>query len=756
MVFARRVSAKKVRFSCKKLAFLELQRFRRLEYERWVNRRKRAKRVFFLPSVNDEVEELSADSVQRILHQGSAFHFSKDVVVKRSDSLHELLFDGLLNVRRLDGHELVLLASVLVKLSASNHSLLSRALVQCHLRFDSLTLAEVAQISYIIPDLPLHLRESFARQWLPNVACLLRQLECNNLDGSDFTSLAKLSYVMSQFPQKYDNELFTLLSSLPVHNGDDMRLFSRDCSLVCQGMLASGIVNYNFLMDACDVYKTHMNHNVDVLEARFQRRASLSYRRVVFTLEDDASEAPVNMDHLLLLLSACDHFNYHNKELISAVCRYVDCYSLALVSDSRAAEHYRSLAKDSPDGLTAKFAELVRSGRYKHPKNNKQQLRLLLKDLATSLNLRHSPFWGINTICNLASKYVTQRRTFSKLLDFVLRHVKLHVLSIEDKSALSLLCQSFQPFHPRLAVHLANLSPDGGTHTDATRDNKPTVSPDGAVRVRSTGNIGSIDISSAVSNFNDLYGSWLTDRNPEVLRRLLEQFSAFADTLPRIMCWECIWKALDVIAAERRLEMLLLVRSFLEESFLGAHPLDKASGNICTVAMHLIFAGSTLSEPVLYLDSCVRIIQLLTSADLSRDYSDLFVFGHYFELFIKMNSFISSTSHAYDEDFRLLVQQLSNGLESYLEAFPRVKCDMLSAPVPRDVYEQVTKAISGFFKVESAPNKPMAELTLELLRGACNAKRPPILRANATLIRHIVLQGSLLPPENSLSANNGT
>ncbi|GBE61275.1 non-canonical purine NTP pyrophosphatase, putative [Babesia ovata] len=739
MVFARRLSAKKARFTCKKLAFLEVQRFQREEYGRWLTRRKRAERVLFLPSVKDEVGELSAESMQQILHQGSAFHFSKDLVVERQDSLHHLLFGGVFNVRRLETIDLVLLASVLTKLPSTNNALLSRALVQCDLRFDSLSLSEVAQLSFLIRDLPESLKEPFSRQWLPKVARLLRRLNSDSV-GANLSSLAKLSYAISHFAPHLRESLFVLLSSLDVGDIPNAQLFSRDCSLVCQSMSASGVVNYDFLRDSSQFYESQLNQTVESLTGRLRRRQVLSGHNVVFDLEDGGVESAVDIDHLLIFLSTCERFGYHNRTLLQTFNSYVDCCSLVFVNECRAADHYRRHGSRTPNQLTKKFAEAVRGGQYKHPVGGKQQLQKLLKDLLASLATDKDGYWCLDAVHSIGTKYVTQRRNFARFLDFIIRNVNKDLLTTSEKAALHELCRSYQPFHCELTAQLGALTKDNRSHT--------TTQPQVQLCDDKGSEVVSVDprnVASIVTSFREAYTSYVANGRPESLATLASLFPVLAKKLPDVVCWDCVWQMLHVIAVSRCVDMLPLVRSFLEESFLGYHPLSQAAGDASSVMSHLLDSEDTTEGHLLYLDSCVRIVELLLEADLSRDYADLHIFGHFFELLTKVSHTLERDKGGRDEDRRLLVERLRSQLERYLVKFSEVKRCLQEVEVPRPVYVQVLGGIYRHCGLDSLPGAMSAEKAVELLRSLCVAEDTAFISKNATLIRHILFQGCLVP-----------
>ncbi|ORM41211.1 Intron-binding protein aquarius [Babesia sp. Xinjiang] len=735
MVFERRSTAKRSHFSCKKLSFLELQRYRRLEYGRWLTRRKRAERVCFLPSVKDEVGALSAESMQRILHQGSAFHFSKDIVIDRSKTLHHLLFDDFLNVRRLTQHELLLLVSVLPKLSAPNHNLLSRALHQCVSRFDRFSFAEVAHFSFLICHLPECLKIHFSRQWLPKVANLLHRLDPNDFGGSDFISLAKLAYALSHLSPGSNSLAAALISTLPTCDGDNPRMFSRDCSLVCRSMLASGTVNYRFLSHASEIYTRQVDQAVLYFVDRLHRRSALGRSSIVFTLDDAPAETLVAIDDLLLFLSTCERFGYHNKALLSTFHRYVEYCTSLFLSDSRAAEYYRNYGGASPDKFTRKFAELVRSDRYRHPRSGKHNLEQLLKELLAGMVSDPDGFWPIESIYIVGSNYVTHRSEFAKFLDFVLCKVNYEVLSYDDKSRLLTLCRLYHPFHPKLLRHMAALAVK-----DAARPVVPSVGGNREDVADTTSDEKGNEIFLDVISFRHHYASYTTEGNGKDLHKLIVLFPRLAAHLPEIICWDCVWQMLHVIARSHCAEMLPLVRSFLEESFLGFHPLDEATGDITQIIIHLLKQGKSFNESGLYLDSCVRIVDLLSSADLSRDYGSLYIFGNFFELFVTVRRFLKLAMAHDDDDTRLTLERLSSCLERYLESLSFNKQGLLSLEVPLSVYVQILTSLSSHFGVDLTADATSAERSLELLRVHCAGEGATFLRSSAALIRHILFQ----------------
>ncbi|GFE55810.1 bfpT-regulated chaperone, putative [Babesia ovis] len=737
MVLEKRPTAKRARFTCKKLAFLELQRHRRLEYGRWLTRRKRAERVYFLPSVKDEVGVLSAESVQRILHQGSAFHFSKDIVRESSESFHGLLFDGILNVRRFSQHELVLLISVLVKLSTPNHKLLSRALLQCTLRFDSFTFSEVAHLSFLISYLPESLSLEFIKQWMPKVAILLRRLDFKDFGNTDFSSLAKLSYAVSHYSPECHLLVSDLLSALPGYNGGNDRLCSRDFSLVCRSMLTSGVVSYGFLRDASDFYTSQLNQAIECLLQRLNRRSVLSRRRIVFTLEDSASEPTVVMDDLLLFISTCDHFGYHNRPLLDAFNRYIRDISLSFITDRHAAKYYRSHGSANPDIITKRFSELIRSGHYKHPKSGKQDLQKLLKDLYGSITHEPEGFWSIRSICAIGSKYVTDRHGFSKFVDFVLSNLNYDLLSSDEKNHLSGLCQSLQAFNPRLVRYMAALGDCGNVKPIASM----YLDENTVLHERKMESIDGTQVESTV--FARHYTAYIAERKSPDLEMMLRLFPTMASKVPLIICWECVWQMLHVIAIGNCFEMIPLVRSFLEESFLGFQNFDHASQHISDITLRIISAGGNFNEIDLYMDSCVRIVELFTCASLSRDHGDLPCFANLFNLFANLHHILQHGFTEMDEDTSLSLERLLRCLEQYLESFSGKKQGLLSQTVPREVYTQVMSAISRYFCLDLATDGLSVERSLELLRIHHDTEGASFLRSNAHLFRHIILQGSL-------------
>lgn len=201
----------------------------------------------------DEVGKLSSESVQRILCQGSPFHFSKVLVKEESDSLASLLFGNLISVKRLGSHDLVVFLSLLTKLSVDNYPLLSRILDECVVRFHAFTLPEITHIAFHICDLPECLKYTFRQRWMPRVLSLLRQLDLSTFGAKDYSTLAKLTYTLLCNAPQEEKLLLDLLSVFPLcGNIEDGRSFSRDCGLVCSSMLRSDTVNYDFLRTASE------------------------------------------------------------------------------------------------------------------------------------------------------------------------------------------------------------------------------------------------------------------------------------------------------------------------------------------------------------------------------------------------------------------------------------------------------------------------------------------------------------------------
>ncbi|EDO05276.1 hypothetical protein BBOV_I001920 [Babesia bovis T2Bo] len=735
MLLKRRLSFRRSRFSCKKLAFLELQRYRWQEYGRWLTRRKRAERVYFLPSVKDEVDVLSSESVQRILHQGTAFHFSKDIVKSSPDSSHKSLFEGLINLRRIKQSDLVLLLSLLIKLGVSEYTLLSRTLLHCISRFENFTLSEVAQISFVIQDLPESFRNEFCRRWMPKLIRLLSRLVSNDRLPFDFGELAKLSFALSQFSPTSYSVISALLSHIPIHDGENDSHHSRDISLFCRSMLRSGFVNCEFLSYVSSFYTDTLTKALDRIITRTNQRSVLSRRNIVFALEDDHSDCFVPLDDLLLFLKTCERFGYHNRALLSVFISYVQSCMSYMVHDRYVAEYYRNYMTTPKDSVASKIRHILLSGKCKDVKSGRLNLQHIVKELNKNPSRSSWRFWSISSICTVGSKYITHRFEFAMFMEFVLSKLDLDGINQPETVALLELCHNFSNFSSRLVSYITPLSKRLSSLSATNDKDDDTIGMAHA-------NTNLIGAPLTVSSLSKHCESYIKDGNDAALQSIIHTLSQMSLRLPDVYCWPCIWQMVNIAATKRCFEVLPILRSFIEESFLGIINLDDASEHACTVINHLLDDARPFAEFGLYLDSCLRLIELFTAASLSRDYGDLVCFGNFFHLCVTVGLWKSHKSLDADPDTVEAVQRLSSILEHYLVLFSETKRDKLSQEVPRRVTKRVLSSLKMHYGLGSDYNSNTIECCLGLLRSNDSAKSLGFIRSNVDLIRHIILQNS--------------
>lgn len=733
MVTLRRLSSKKTRFSCRKLAYSELCRFQHLEYTRALTWRKRAEKILFLPEVKDEVKQLSSESVQRILAQGSPFHFSRTLEREAEDSLHTKLFGGLLSARRLRNHDLVLLISLLRKLSAANVPLLYRALEECLTRFNSFMLSEIAHVSYITTSLLEPIKDSFCQRWITKLVSLLRRTDLASLHPSDFSSIAKLTYTLSHnLPQQHDL-LLKLISALPPAEKYDAKVFSRDCSLLCRGMLKTGIVNYDFLREASDFHQMALSQHVDALTLRIRERTIMSGGKMVFSLNEPL-DSHVRVPDVLALLEAYEHFGYHNKELMSTFNRYVESTLAYFTSDPRVPDLYRRKPVNSTHLVTRKYIELLEIQAYKRSTTGKNDLQKLLKDLIASIPRDPEEIWSIETTFTIGNRYNVNRKLFASFLHILFSNIQMETITAKQREMLQELCRTHLRFHPKLFSHLT-LNTKNDLAISGARINESNPGTSFAI-------VGSQSKTwfTHGQSFEELCEMYIKEQKNEQLLAIKESFEAMGSYLPRITCWNGIWKMFRVITVSGSMDMLPLIHSFLEESFLGFQLLDCPIEDACSICLTLLTGTKLSSSELLCLHSCVRVIELLLTSELSRDYAKLETFANVLELSAAVKCHLDEWKD-HSDDVKYLVQQLSSVLLRFLKGFSKAKTEIITIPVEKDVHYKVQRCITRLF-TQSRELEPFTpEKTLELLRRAKGYQNFEFLAANTNLIRHIILDG---------------
>ncbi|KAK1443046.1 hypothetical protein BgAZ_305640 [Babesia gibsoni] len=743
MVDLRRISCKKTRFSCKKIAYSELRRFQQSEYIRALTWRKRLERVHFLPEVKDEVKALSHESVQSILCQGSPFHFSKQLTQEATDSLENLLFGDLTSVKKLGNHELLLLLSLLQKLSIENISLLSKVLEECIIRFHSLAFAEVAHVTYKANTLPESVKQTFVQRWIPKVVSSLHLLGARGTSSGDLSSVAKITYALSQHLSQKDDILVTLLSQCPMGEEPDERVFSRNCSLIAQSMLKTDIVNYEFLHTASEFYHNAMKHHIDLPWTQHRGDYITSISNVVFSLEE-AVEAPFPTADFLHFMDTSEFFGYHNKDLFVTFQRYIDLKLEYFIRHPHVAAYYRGDNDDSKSQITQRFLELVKSQRYKHTVSGKQDLQRLMKDMLASPRRERRDVWRIDDIYTIGLKYVTKREVFAKFLDVILCKGKLDKLSTREREMLKDLCQIYARYDGGLLSHISDMVPI-----------KPFNNVFIEYRYEFTGKNYKVVPQSNMRwfphgpDFDELCRSYMKEGKEEHLKAINDCFQVIVSYLPRVSCWDSVWRMLSVIDKSRCMEMLPLVRSFLEESFLGFHRLTTPLKTTCSVASYLIKNVNEADDYIIQVDSCARILELLLTCEGSRDYACLHTFGNVIELYVELKCALDRNAPL-PSDIRSIMDHMSSTLRRYLMEFTTTKKDIFSLPVTNDLYDQVRRSIALYNNADFNSEYITPERTLELLRCTGQSVDTEFLQINAEFIRHILLHGIVLSDSTNI------
>uniref|UniRef100_A0A3B0MQS3 Uncharacterized protein n=1 Tax=Theileria annulata TaxID=5874 RepID=A0A3B0MQS3_THEAN len=605
MLIPRRISDKKCRFTAKKITFLEYQRVRRSELTKNITERKRLGSILFLPQVSDELNYLSHESVQRILHQGSLFHSvttklndvnsfpSNDVNSSHylttienptdtsdgRDSLHDLLYGRIFNVRCLSNHDLCLLLTYLVdvsKFSEVDPSLLLKVLTQISFTFETLSISEISHILYCLTKLE-HLKTNFT----PFVEITLKissktlNLLCTPESVTDLnfntpTNISKLVYSLTfskSLSVFYTSGLKSTLEKLlniylkayesgSIHSRTD----SRDFSLLCKCMVKLKLFNFELLSLFSDYYQHRLqefNSNVcksnQSLELSGLEEASFHINHKMDKLKFlEQIDEKINLRHLLDLLDAIEIFGFNHRKLFEEFNEYISSYLRFFLTDGTFIKNYFNMYSINRNLKRNKLLSLLKNNNYF--KSNKLNLQKIYSKVPKFDETNQ--FMDPEIICRL-QKYVSQRFLFQIFVEEASKYVEVKF----------------------------------------TKE------------------------SMTVSNFseNNFDGLELVDKFMESIKHL-----------PKVLNFNIIWKVLNLINTHKRTSLVTMAYSYLQESSIIFEQLEAPSEDLFGIFKNVI--ESKCENQLVVIDNFCKIVQIFIETDLKRDYIGLVMFSNMYKI----------------------------------------------------------------------------------------------------------------------------
>ncbi|EAN30878.1 hypothetical protein TpMuguga_03g00143 [Theileria parva strain Muguga] len=605
MLIPRRISDKKCRFTAKKITFLEYQRIKRSELTKNITERKRLGSILFLPEVSDELNYLSHESVQRILHQGSLFHSvttklngvdtlpnnhvnfnqllgtieNPTKIDDGQDSLHDLLYGRIFNVRCLNNHDLCLLLTYLVDVSEFSDidsSLLLRVLTQINFTFETLSISEISHILYCITKLE-DLKTNFAPfteitlQISSNTLKFLSTPESvNDLNFNSPSSISKLLYSLtfskslsvfytSNFKLMSEELLSVYLKAYetgPIHSRTD----SRDFSLICKSMVKLKLCNYELLSLFSDYYH-HQLEAFNSIISEFDKSLELSGLENVSTNLNHNMEKlnflervdeKINLGHLFDLLDASEYFGFNHRKLLEALNEYISSYLRLFLTDCTFIKNYFNIYTINRNARRNKLVSLLKNNNYF--KNNKLNLQKIYSEVpkVDQTNQFLDP-----EIISRMQKYVSKRFLFQKFVEEASKYVE---------------------------VKLPEESIQGSNCPDGSYD------------------------------------------EPE----LIEKFMESTKQLPRVLNFNNIWKVLKLINVEKRTFIIPMAYSYLQESSIIFEELEGPSEDLFGIFRNIL--ENKCQNHLVVIDNFSKIVQMFIEADLKRDYVGLVMFSNMFKI----------------------------------------------------------------------------------------------------------------------------
>ncbi|KAK2197494.1 bifunctional P-loop containing nucleoside triphosphate hydrolase/CWF11 family/DNA2-NAM7 helicase-like [Babesia duncani] len=313
MRIINRASPARSRFTCKKITYLENVRYRRNEITKAITERKRLERVLFLPQVCDEVAELTHESVQRILHQGSLFHIYKNV-----ENIETQVLEKNVNLKRLDNQNLVLFFTRECNFNKQKRRL-GQILNAITNRLDSLSLVHCSQIAFCITKLPNSLKNFTGRKLLLDIIERIDRLPIHKYVHYS-SSLIKLAYAIAELSALDSGLLPRIISLFPSNISSYSDNIKRDINLLSKTLLQTGIANYEFLAYACGYYATKLQESSREIENFINERNSNP--RIIFTLEHHDLQL-LDLQSITNFTKCLEYFGYNNKRFYSLLYGYI-------------------------------------------------------------------------------------------------------------------------------------------------------------------------------------------------------------------------------------------------------------------------------------------------------------------------------------------------------------------------------------------------------------------------------------------------
>ncbi|UKJ89129.1 hypothetical protein MACJ_002375 [Theileria orientalis] len=610
MLIPRRISEKKCRFTAKKITFLEYQRVKRLELTKNITERKRLGSILFLPEDN-EVNSLTHESVQKILNQGTLFHSinTKNIDTINSgfdslynvndtfrESLHDVLYGRIFNVRCLSNHDVCILLSYLIiasEFSEIDVSLLCKTLEHINLNFKKFSIGEISHILYSITQI-VNINDSY-KQFLGLCSNIVEKatkllLTKGRLNGINFvcsSNVCKILYSLSNpvflsISTGSGVELTELINVYEKYVEDD-KANSRDFNLICQCMTQLSCPNFQLLSRISDCYYNllvNFNSNFKNLSIDGSESFNSHGRDGVNICMDklhylDKMEENVNLAALIVLLDTNEQFGVNHKNLLNEFNKYILTYISIVVNNPIVYNKNGS----STNVRRRKLFNLLKDDKYL--KNHKLDLQRIYSEMikfndniANSnliSNNQHHYIWDENIIQKIY-KYINNRGLFRRFIEVNLKN---------------------------------NLIPDNCSLT-----------------FKGDKLLDSSCVGEDVSD--EEMEEW--DKN-EVVAKFIEAI----EYLPKVINFNNVWKVLHVINLDKRTDLVPMFYSYLQESSIIFECLEDPSDDLLCI-FSAIIQGKPCSNQLVELDNLCKIVEIFTDCDLKRDSVGIRMFVNMFNI----------------------------------------------------------------------------------------------------------------------------
>ncbi|EKX72348.1 conserved hypothetical protein [Theileria equi strain WA] len=365
-----RISAKKSRFSCQKITFMEFQRFKREHITKTITQRKKMAQVLFSPTVTEEASTLSSEYLQKFFHQGSLFHSVntiesykespvtiKDVVRKVEKKMNKPLLCKLHSNYVCNTHDLTIILSKLIRDKDTEFGYLCKILTHIYSTFSNFVTTEKIHILYSISS------SKYAKLDICKKIVERYHSEISNIDVaySNASNVAKLYYALVSYGTRDEmlyrrlNEQFYLYSTQGIdyvidtyseneyefHDSDDKevnvdkkgkmerlgiksadshanyadkKIISRDFRLVATSMIKAKTFCF-------DVLKLASNFYAKELESLNNMTDTDPYQ--VYQL-DEKKTIEWEIRDLITILEANETFGYNCRELLETLHKSIN------------------------------------------------------------------------------------------------------------------------------------------------------------------------------------------------------------------------------------------------------------------------------------------------------------------------------------------------------------------------------------------------------------------------------------------------